>query len=190
MPKNEGGEFELVPEGTHLATCYRVIDLGTQETTFDGQKSTKRQVMISWELPKELMKDGRPFSAHKTFTLSSHEKSGLRKTLEGWRGQKFTDEELGSFDIGVLIGKPALVSLVHAPGKDGAIYSNIAGVTRVMKGMTAEPLVNVPVHLDLDKFDVKEYGKISDNLRAKIAKSPEYFEATKTPYEEVPVGEF
>lgn len=177
MPKNEGGEFETVPEGTHLATCYRVIDLGTQETSFEGQKSTKRQVMLSWELPKELMKDDRPFTIHKTFTLSSSEKATLRKTLESWRGQKFTDEELGSFNIAVLIGKPALISIVHAAGKDGATYANIASVTRIMKGMATEPLVNTPVHLDLDDFDVDAYGKLSESLRTKISKSPEYLHA-------------
>lgn len=177
MPKNEGGEFETVPEGTHLATCYRVIDLGTQETSFEGQKSTKRQVMLSWELPKELMSDGRPFTIHKTFTLSSSEKATLRKTLESWRGQKFTDEELGKFNIGVLIGIPALISIVHAPGKDGNNYANISSVTRIMKGMTAEPLINTPVHFDLEKFDAAEYGKLSDSLRAKISKSPEYLHA-------------
>ena len=178
MPKNEGGEFETVPEGTHLATCYRVIDLGTQETSFEGQKSTKRQVMLSWELPKELMSDGRPFTIHKTFTLSSSEKATLRKTLESWRGQKFTDEELGSFNIGVLIGKPALISIVHAPGKDGGTYANIASVTRIMKGMAAEALVNPPIHFDLENFDVDAYGKLSDSLRAKISKSPEYLYVT------------
>jgi hypothetical protein len=177
MPKNEGGEFETVPEGTHLATCYRVVDLGRQESSYEGKKSIKRQVMISWEFPNELMSDGRPFTIHKTFTLSSSEKATLRKTLESWRGQKFTDEELGSFNIAVLIGKPALISIVHQQGKDGNIYTNIASVSRVMKGMVAEPLVNAPVHFDLEKFDSEAYGKLSDSLRAKIAKSPEYLHA-------------
>lgn len=181
MPKeNEGGNFELAPEGTHLATCYRVIDLGTQETNFQGQSKHKRQVMLSWELPDELMSDGRPFTVHKTYTLSSDEKSTLRKHLESWRGKKFDSAELGSFNIAKLIGIAALINITHTHADNGKTYVNVESLSRLMKGQEGKPLINEPLHIDLSKFDHTAFAKLSDNLRSKIGTSPEYFEATQT----------
>ena len=34
---SSGGDFKPVPAGLHLARCYRIIDLGTQRSEFDGQ---------------------------------------------------------------------------------------------------------------------------------------------------------
>lgn len=173
----------MTPAGTHLATCYRVIDMGTQNISFNGENKRQHKIMLSWELPEELMEDGRPFTVHKTYTLSSHEKSTLRIHLESWRGQPFTEEELGKFDVGTLIGVPALIGIVHTH-KDGKTYSNIGSISRLMKGMQAKPLINEPVHLDLSKFDHEVYAKLSDGLRQKIGDSPEYYEATQAPREE------
>ena len=82
----EGGNFEPAPAGTHVAICYRVIDLGTQESVYNGEKKSARKVLISWELPNEEKADGKPFVISATYTWSMHEKSTLRKTLEAWRG--------------------------------------------------------------------------------------------------------
>jgi len=49
-----GGDFELPPEDTHIARCYRVIDMGTTlNPTFNVRQ---HKVMLSWELPECLMK--------------------------------------------------------------------------------------------------------------------------------------
>ena len=34
----KGGDFEITPDGVHPARCYRVNDLGTQATEWNGQK--------------------------------------------------------------------------------------------------------------------------------------------------------
>jgi hypothetical protein len=36
--KKEGTEFAQVEPGTYVARCYSMIDLGTQETEFKGEK--------------------------------------------------------------------------------------------------------------------------------------------------------
>ena len=43
-------EFKLVPQGTHLARCYRIIDLGTQQTEWQGQEKFLRKIMVAWEI--------------------------------------------------------------------------------------------------------------------------------------------
>ena len=55
MPEEQS--YELMPPGSHVATCFRICDVGTQP----GQYGPKSQIVISWETPDELMADGRPF---------------------------------------------------------------------------------------------------------------------------------
>jgi hypothetical protein len=182
MPKKGAGsgDFELTPAGTHVATCYRVIDLGTQETKFEGKVNHKHQVMVSWELNEEKMKDGKPFAAHKTYTFSFHEKSNLLKDLESWRGRPFRDDEWGTFSLKKLLTVPCMLTIVHESKRDDT-YANIRAVASLPKGMKDEngkpkvpPLVNELVYLELSNFDRAVYEKLSDKLKEKIAKSPEY----------------
>ncbi len=72
---------------------------------------------------------------YKRYTLSLHENASLRKDLENWRGKKFTEEELQGFDLEKLLGVNALITVVHSQGADGKTYSNIAAVSKLMKGM-------------------------------------------------------
>ena len=44
------GDFKPVPAGLHLARCYRIIDLGTQRSEYDGQENHQRKIMLGWEL--------------------------------------------------------------------------------------------------------------------------------------------
>jgi hypothetical protein len=175
MPVNEGGAFEQPPSGTHMAICYRVIDLGTQTTVWEGDTKHQRKVLLTWELPDELMEDNRPFMVSNRYTLSSHEKAKLRQDLEGWRGKRFTEADFGpgGFDIKNIIGKPCLLSLVQKD-KDGRTYTNIASVSAPPKGMTVPAQTNVSVYFSLDTFDQAVFDALSDNLKGVIMTSPEY----------------
>jgi hypothetical protein len=35
--EDKGGSFESTPVGSHLARCYRIVDLGTQKSEYQGQ---------------------------------------------------------------------------------------------------------------------------------------------------------
>lgn len=175
----EEQKFELTPSGAHVAICYRVIDLGTQLIEFKGEQKKQHKIMISWELPTELMTEGphagKPFSIHKRYTLSSSDRGNLRQDLEAWRGAQFSHEDFGKFDIAVLIGKPCMLNIIHSE-KNGRVNANISSLMRLPKGMTAPQLVNAPVQFSLTSFDPLVYNSLSDNLKATIAKSPEYQE--------------
>jgi hypothetical protein len=159
-----------------------VIDLGTQKQEWQGQTKEMRKVLISWELPEEQMEDGKPFTVSKRYTLSSHEKSTLRKDLEAWRGKAFTDADFGpgGFDIASVIGKACLLSVVHSE-KDGKTYSNIASIARLTKGMTAPEIVNERLYLSLEpgKFVSAVMDKLSNGIQETIRKSPEYLEMVR-----------
>ena len=173
MPVENKGDFELTPAGSHLAICYRVIDLGTQQKTYQGEISHKPTILLGFELCHEAMTDGRPFSAQQRFVLSSHKKSKLRAFLEAWRGVPFTDAEFGKFDVANLIGKPCLLGIVHAIQPD-ATYANINSVMRITKGMEVPPMKNEALHFTFDNFNQEVFNKLSEGLQAVIAKSPEY----------------
>ena len=176
IPKNEGGAFELCPEGNHVACCYAIIDLGTHEESYEGQPpKPKRKIFIQWEVSSESRQDGTPFRIGKTYTLSSNEKSSLRKDLESWRGQKFTEEDLGNFKLQNLIEKPCMLNVVQSE-RDGKTYSNIASIARMPKGM-APPALSEPalfVSLEPDEFNNAAYERVGDRLKEQIVASPEW----------------
>jgi hypothetical protein len=168
-------EFELPPADTYIATCYRVIDLGTQQIEWAGETKRQHKVMIGWELNVP-MSDGRPFSIHQRYTLSLHEKAALCKHLEAWRGKAFTDEEAKGFDIGNVLGHACQMQIVHRTEK-GKTYANINAIMKY-KGETPH-LINDKIYFDLSNFDEAIYNKLSKGLRETIAKSPEYLEVMK-----------
>jgi hypothetical protein len=129
-------EFKPVPEGSHMAVCFRVIDLGTQRWEYQGEPQIGRKVLIAWELHGEsddgsplTTDDGLPLSTSKKYTLSLGKKANLRADLESWRGKAFTEQEMAGFDVQQLLGAPCMVTIKHEK-KAEKTYANVASVTR------------------------------------------------------------
>lgn len=171
---NQSTDFLPPPPGTHVAVCYRFIDLGTQETEFQGQKKHQRKVMLGWELD-EMMEDGKPFMVSQRYTWSMSEKANLRADLESWRGVAFKESDFGpgGFDIRRVIGAPCMLTIVHAE-KNGKTYANIRAIGKLPKGMDVPKGVNPQVYFSLDEFDQAVFDNLSAGLKAVIIKSPEY----------------
>lgn len=189
LPKESGGDFELPPADTHIATCYRIIDLGTQQIEWQNEVKHQHKIMLSWEL-NAAMSDGRPFSIHKRYTFSSHEKANMRQDLEAWRGVPFTAEDMGNFKLANLLGKSCLMGIIHST-KNGKTYANISSIMRLPKGMEPPKLVNELLEFDLSHFDADVFAKLSQGIRDTISKSPEYAQAIRhrdKPDEGVMVG--
>jgi hypothetical protein len=173
-----GGNYTPAPAGAHVARCYRIVDLGTQETTFKGDTKLSHQIMISWELPGSPMDDGKPFTISQRFTASLSEKAKLRAVLESWRGRKFTPTELAGFDLQNILGKPCMINIVHVDKADRT-YANIASVMQVPGGMVVPPQVNDSVFFSLESFDADVFSSLSDSTQETIKKAPEYMDAVK-----------
>lgn len=178
--KKPESSFEIVPAGNHIARCYSMIEIGTEETEFNGEKKKAYKVRISWELPNEKKvfnpeKGPQPFTVSKDYTLSMHEKANLRHDLQSWRGKAFTDDEAKAFDITKLIGVACMLNVIHTVSKaNGNTYANIAGVTPVPKGIPVPEQINAPFVLSYDEFDEAKFQGLPDWLRERIAKTPEY----------------
>jgi len=177
ISENRPAEFEPAPAGAHAARCCRIVDLGTQTTTFQGEHKQQRKILVSWELPDELMADGRPYSIHKRYTNSLHEKAALRRDLEAWLGRPLTAAELLKFDLAALIGKPCLLNVVHDTNPRGT-FANVGSLMPLPKNMTCPEPVNEPVIFDIDAPDLEVFASLSERLQAQIASAPEWHKAT------------
>lgn len=169
MKINQGGTYEQPEPGSYAASCFRVIDVGTQVSEYNGEKKIRHQIIIAWEID-EKMKDGKPFSVSKFYTASVHEKATLRHHVEAWRGTQLTQSELQGFDPVILIGKPCLISLV----KNEAGKIELSSVSKLPKGMIAPALINPTVYFSLDEFNKDVFDGLSDGYKRLIMKSPEY----------------
>ena len=109
-----GNQFETLPVGTFLGVCYKIVDFGTREEIWQDQEPAKRKkIHVTWEIPSELMDDGRPFAVSKTYNATLHEKANLHKDLVTWRGKPFSEEDLLGFDVSKMIGAPAMLHVEH-----------------------------------------------------------------------------
>lgn len=168
-----GGDFTLVPAGTHLAVCDQVVDLGKQRIVSQMYgESVKHQVYIRWQITEERVEwevDGQkkegPAVIGKTYTLSLGDKANLRKDLQAWRGKPFTPDELRGFDIAKLLGVPATITVTHTE-KDGKTYSNVASVGGIPKGMPKPGLEGEA--LLYDNENLGSISKLSKRMQEKI----------------------
>src|ERR1044071_4282790 len=127
------------PAGNHVARCVRVIDLGLQLDVGQFGRRISHKLMLTWELPdeKHVFKEEvgpEPFHVSKEYTVSLHEKAGLRKELESWRGKAFNAAELDAFNVGKLAGAPCLLNVVHAEKKGGGTKAKVGSISPLPKG--------------------------------------------------------
>lgn len=178
-----GKEFEQAPSGTHVARCIKLIDLGTQFGEYQGKPTSARKVVISWELPNEVMTEGdyagKPFIVSKFYTASLSEKANLRKDLVNWRGREFTDAELMGFESKNILGKPCMVQIT--PNEKGK--NKVTGVMALMKGTDCPPQVNPSVYFSLerDEFKADILEGLSEFYQEQIKQSPEYKRLSEKP---------
>lgn len=178
-PVGSKTDFIIVPSGSFPAILTQLVDLGTQEGTYEGKPTYRRKVRLTFELHGEevAMEDGKPMVIGRDFTLSSHENAALREFIEGWRGKKFTDEEAEGFDYQLMIGKPCLLNVTHTETQ-GKKYANINAAMRLPSGMTAPTQVNPSIYFYLEEYDQDTFEKLPEWLQTKISKSPEFKDAT------------
>jgi hypothetical protein len=176
IPQENTQNYENAPAGTFPARCYRFVDLGSHEQTYQGEsKGKKRLVLLSFELPTERMEDGKPFTISKRYTWSMHEKSTLRKHLEAWRGRRFEASDFGEFDIRNVLGKACFLSITEWENGDRH-GTAIESVGAPMKGIEIAPLENAEVYFSLEpeEYIHSTFETLSDSLKDTIEQSPEF----------------
>lgn len=188
---NGGGDFEEVPVGNHVARCIRLIDLGTQENNYNGELSYKRQVLIGFETPNEILTKGdfagKPFVISKFYTASLGQKANLRHDLVSWRSREFTESELEGFNLSNILDKGCMINVIKKGQKNRSIISTI---TSLPKGMTIGERVHPIINFSIDEFDAEVFNGLSTKLQDMIKKSPEYKEIVEGKKTSTPDGDF
>lgn len=179
-----GGGFTPVPPGMHLARCYRIVDLGTQQSEYMGVTKNLPKLMMQWEVHSEddlgnplVTSKGEPMTISKNYTVSLSENSTLRKDLISWRGRDFTPEELKGFELGNVLGHWAMISVSRSVGNNGKEYTNINTINPVPANIKKQGLpeaYNSTQMFVLNDPDMSIWETLSDSLKAKIEKSPEW----------------
>jgi len=178
-----GSTFINAPAGMHLARCYRIVDLGTQKSEFQGQIKHLQKIIIQFEIHgeddtgKPLVTDkGEPMSISKNYTLSLADKANLRRDLTTWRGKEFTKDEERGFALKNLLGVWAMLSVIKAEGNNGKEYTNIASINPVPKAMKANLPEghNEPKIYSITEHDEEFFQTFSNYIKGKIMESPEY----------------
>lgn len=145
------------PDGQFAATCIDVIDRGIVESTYSGETKKVHKVTLRFWCGETFEgEDGgpQPLWLDEWFTASLHEKANLRKFLEGWRGRKFTDDELRGFDLETLLEVPAYVQISHNPTPQ-KVYANIDSIMR-LKDTSDAPGVPAGYVRVVDREDEEE----------------------------------
>jgi hypothetical protein len=179
------GNFKKVPPGAYIGRCISVIDLGTQRTSGQFGEKMVHKVQLRWELfgedqngePLTVEFGGKtmPMTIAKSYTMSLHEKAGLRKDLQAWRGKDFTEEEAKGFDISKLLGQYCMVNVTQSES-GGKTYANVAGLTPIPSALkNSKPAgVHDTVMFDLDNIDMEVFESFHEKLQESIRNSPEW----------------
>lgn len=174
-------------EGSYAARIYKIIHVGTYP---DYIGVAKNKVMITFEFPTEMKvfkeENGeQPAVLSKEYTLSTHEKSGLRKLINACdpKALKIGDDGMvDEYDIENLLGKSCLVSIEHSQ-KGENTYANIKVETVLPKGMICPPQINESVSLNYDNFDENVFNGLPMFIKEKIQQSHEYKKMKEDPNE-------
>ena len=179
-------ERKLPEAGATVGVLYSLVDLGHQKTNWDNQEKWTPKVRLTFELPDQtdefdVEENGKRTTVQKPMVVSIEqtrslgEKASLRKLLEQWRGQTFTSKELQAFSLKNLLGKPAMLTLIHKTSQQGRQYCAIAGASKLPKGMKAPATTtNDQLYYEIEQGEAGQFNDMPDWLQEKIRASKEF----------------
>ena len=185
-------ERKLPEAGATVGVLFSIVDMGHLETNWDNQKKWTPKIRLTFELPDqtdefEVEENGKRTKISKPMVVSIEqtrslgEKASLRKLLEQWRGQTFTSAELKAFSLKKLLGKPAMLTLIHRTSQAGRAYCAIAGASKLPKSMKAPATsVNDQVYYEIEQGEGGQFPDMPEWLQDKIRASKEFAGAAVT----------
>jgi hypothetical protein len=192
--KGGGKDFSIHPAGVYAARCTRIIDVGTHDTEYKGEKKKSHKIILCFESSELMGEDegefaGKPYLIINRYTASLSDKAVMRRDLESWRGRKFTPAELSAFNLSNVLGKVCMVNMIHSdPAANGKVYSNASSIMPLPAGMQAPAAVGELSFFSLEEFDQAAFDKLSDYYKELIKTSDEYkaMFAPKAPVKQAP----
>ena len=174
--KQGENDFEKLEKGIYHATCFRMVDLGTQDNTYKGETNKRLKVRLDFEITEALdpdtnqvmMADGRPFGVGREYTASLFESANLRKDLESWRGKSFTQEELDSLELTDFLGCTVKieVGLTQQTAEFAGGNPKIMRLSEPRNGTEQVATVNPQVAFDMSVYCDEFNGNSNANSKA------------------------
>ena len=186
ISESQKSERKLPEAGATVGVLFSIVDMGHLETNWDNQKKWTPKVRFTFELPDqtdeyEVVENGKTTKVQKPMVVSIEqtrslgEKASLRKLLEQWRGQTFTSKELQAFSLKNLLGKPAMLTLIHKTSQQGRQYCAIAGASKLPKGMKAPATtINDTIYYEIEEGEGGQFPDMPEWLQEKIRASKEF----------------
>jgi hypothetical protein len=179
-----GGNYTLCPPGNKIANCFAMIQVGTVLESFQGRTPEEAQkLMLGFEITTEKhifdeAKGPEPFVIWVEHLLSLHKKANLRKMVESWAGQSYTDKEMEEFELTELVGAPCMANIIADKNTKGEERRKIANVTAVPDGVTPATMINKPlIFVYKTPFDTETFNRIPEWIQKKMKTSNEYKQA-------------
>jgi hypothetical protein len=179
-----GGNYVLCPTGNHVATCFAMVVIGTVMESFQGKPAEPaKKVIFGFEITgkKHIFKEERGPEPHILWIehlLSLNTKANLRKMIQSWAGEQFTDEDMKTFKINDLVGNSCLANVVAFKTSKGEDRVKIYSISSVPEGTPVLPLVNKSLIFTYrNPFNTEAFDRIPEWIQKKMKTSQEYQQA-------------
>jgi hypothetical protein len=134
IPKNNSN-YLPAPAGSHPAVCIKVVDQGEVLTNYQGKEKKQRKIAFVFAIDKKTA-EGHQYHVWVRFTLSLHKRARLTAAMQNWLGREIPDKEKPGFNFEELIGRPALITVIHVTQNE-RVYANITSIIPLPEGMKA-----------------------------------------------------
>lgn len=157
------------PEGSHLARCYLLVDLGLQASP--KYHTAEEKVLIGWELDTTI--GDKPFVHMQQYTARLDRGTRLLELLEGWYNKRFTEAERTAFRLQSLINQFCYLTLKHTPDDQDPLkrWAHVTHIAPLPKGFVYEAAYHPPVYFDLDTYTQDSFLALPEKIRIKINKN-------------------
>ena len=183
LPDTGGKKVEPIDAGTYPAIVAGLIDLGVQpQRPFKGQsKSPQHEIMITYELVTEFMKDedgneleDKPRHISERFPFHKLTAEMAKSTK---RYKALDPHNKFEGDFSKLVGVPCSITVVqNYSQKTDRYYSNVSAVTPPMKGFQFPDLKNPPKVLDRDDPDMEVWEALPDFIKTIVTSGLDFSE--------------
>lgn len=157
----------LIQEGSYIARCFAVVDLGIQNSKTCNVHFPK--IMLGWELKKSSQDTEKPYIHWQSYIASLGIYARLRLLIEDWRGTGITKEELSCFSVSSLLGMPCHLTIKHRSTADPHMnWATVQKISPLPQDIPCPELQHKFIHFDLDHYTEEDYQSVPEPIRKKI----------------------
>jgi len=172
-----GSTAKFLPHdaGQFVAQCVDVVDVGEKVENFrDSPEKLVPKCALVFRTGEKNPETGELIDIAQEYTVSMHEKANLRKTLESWRGQPYSDGQVNDgVPLDKLTGNWALIGVAQKTSAQGRVYAVIQSIVGVPKAMR-EAVPTFPAYTRAEYWQERKdnYAKEAKAFRALHAGPP------------------